>query len=787
MSWTQDPREDREASSASPSRGFGRWFSDLASAGREVKRVAKETRDAMVLLRHSAKHGDQQARPAEGLSQSLRVEVLSASDLSYVKSLPVPYCVVVTGYPDQTWGKKLGRECKTAPALRQRHPRWNALCHVAFPPEQVSASRVDFQKPDAAAPSADPPELCVRVLDAGGLRGDRLCGEARVPLRGRRGAGTFRLLGGGYATVSLRWSDRRGEIQLTEVSPEDEAFERACAFWARHDLGDLAGVTHAQLELAAMLATEPNGSRSAQLQMNEIILQAPLSALLLNHLDPREIQGLEVQSPGSHSLMTVLSEHLHLFTPLAGSRLVGALVERLPMVRGSVTLEDPCYLVVQRCAEAWEDFLLKIFLHFRGKELLELKRLVDAAGGGRDLRNTVYTVITHEARRAALLKHFEEEAERLEDFPLHILADIDQTVFVGTFGAGGPKFPTGPVPGALALFRALGGRVTFLSARPPIWEGQTRRLLDEIGIAEAVVLPGSLKAIAQVLYAPEQAKVAMAERKTEVFGQFATLHPEAQFIFIGDSGEGDIDFAEEFMAASRTRNLRRPPRAALIHDVARADGIVPKSNAARRNELRMRGIHVFDTYAGAALELFMLGLLDGEGLRQSAHGCLEEFGEIDVVEFASNEVFETRRMELLRDVREVNAAMRSAEQWRLRSGSAAGACVREVWRRNFGDHGNENEQDREGGVAKTLATQSRSDMNGFLKGELSKVNPLRGTGGWRSAERINTLGPPSHRWRTQRLGRTRVGGKGEGTVTTRPVDQSLSLKRPRAAQSASKL
>ena len=39
--------------------------------------------------------------------------------------------------------------------------------------------------------------------------------------------------------------------------------------------------------------------------------------------------------------------------------------------------------------------------------------------------------------------------------------------------------------------------------------------------------PGSLKAIAQVLFAPEQAKQAMAERKTEVFGQFATLHPEA--------------------------------------------------------------------------------------------------------------------------------------------------------------------------------------------------------------------------------------------------------------------
>ena len=41
--------------------------------------------------------------------------------------------------------------------------------------------------------------------------------------------------------------------------------------------------------------------------------------------------------------------------------------------------------------------------------------------------------------------------------------------------SGGPKFPIGPVPGALPLFRALGSRVTFLSARPPIWEGQTRQ------------------------------------------------------------------------------------------------------------------------------------------------------------------------------------------------------------------------------------------------------------------------------------------------------------------------
>eukprot|EP00435_Cladocopium_sp_Y103_P049415 s1818_g14.t3 len=667
----------KEEEESSPRRGFGRWFSDIASAGREVKRVARETRDAMVLLRHTAKHGEQQAsRPP--LHHAIQVEVLSATDLSFVKSLPVPYCVVVTGYPDQPWAKKCdGREYKTAPALRERHPRWNALCHVAFPPDQVSVSRVEFGK----AAEAPPVELCVRVMDAGGLRGDRMAGEARVRLGASHGAGTYRLMGGGYATLSVRWSIPERITGPGTKTPEEEAFERAANFWAVRDLSTSEGITHAQLELAAILATEPvheTEFKEAAMRphINEMILQAPLSALLLNDLDPKEIQGAEVQSPGSHSLMTVLSEHLDLLTPLAGSRLVGALVEKLPSFRGSMPLEDPNFLLVQRCGEAWEDFLCKVFLHFQGSKLIELKRLIDAAGGGRDLRHCVYSVITSEVRRAAVLKHFSEEAEKLQDFPLHILSDIDQTVFIGTFGAGGPKFPVGPVPGALPLFRALGARVTFLSARPPIWEGQTRRLLDDIGIAEAVVLPGSLKAVAQVLFAPEQAKQAMAERKTEVFGQFATLHPEAQFIFFGDSGEGDIDFAEEFMAASRasSRTSGHPPRAALIHDVSRADGIMPKSNATSRSELRMRGIHVFDTYAGAALELFMLGLLDAEGLRSAAHGDLEEFGEINVVDFACNEVFETRRMELLRDIREVNSAIRAAEL-RKRSDSTASSSA----------------------------------------------------------------------------------------------------------------
>ncbi|CAE7875116.1 unnamed protein product [Symbiodinium sp. KB8] len=641
---------------SSSSNRFGRVLSDLASAGREVRRVAQETRDAMVLLRHTAKHGEQASAGyfTEVLSDgsTVQVEVIAAADLSMgSKSLPVPYCALATGYRGQPWAAKASGkpECNTPPALRQRHPRWNALCKLQLPKAYVSPSRVEFCKDDSAPQEI---ELSVRVMDAGGLRGDRMAGEARIPLSQARGAGTFRLLGGGYASLSVRWSEVRGFGAAQEPSePSDFAeFEEAMCFWSRQDLATPTGVQRAQRELQTKLAAADRNL------VNELLLQTPLSLVLSDD---------EASSfSGSQSLLRVLSEHLQSqsLSPLASSRLIGALVEKLSVPRSGIgpsqevsDLEFAEQLAVQ------EAVLCKLILRSESKELLELKRLVDAAGGGRDLRHLIYSVISDQVRRESLLQHFVDQAGELQphQLPVHILSDIDMTVWVGTFGAGGPKFPAGPVPGALPLFTALGGRVTFLSARPPIWEGQTRRLLvDDIGIAEAVVLPGSLKAVAQVLFAPEQARQAMAERKTEVFGQFATLHPEARFVFIGDSGEGDVDFAEEFMgqAGGPAR------RAALIHDVVRSDGVVPKSSQQRRADLRMRGIRVFDTYAGAALELFQQGLLDMEGLRCATHGCLEEFAEINPDEFASVEVFETRRMELLRDVREVNAALRAADE-----------------------------------------------------------------------------------------------------------------------------
>lgn len=669
---------------------------------------------------------------------------------------------------------------------------------------RTSASSESESCDVAVGDGNDELELSVRVLDGGALRGDKLLGEARVPLAGAGvGAATFRLLGGGYASLSLRWAvepssaaglqsptaipanavagqaaelQARGQsetqLKLARVdedpvtamvtgvlgrsgggatgdvvtdstsvggeSPQTDAsgaaetpaavanpFEEALAFWAERALGspacDAAAVASAAHALADVLLTEPavhscdseglpetSGSSTPTVPgdavVDELLLQAPL-AELLSHLGrgspnrpPTASQGVSMtesrvgggaeasESAAANAaieLLAAVSDRLwrRRLSPLASSRLAGALVEQLARAPGASNSGAS-----DRRAE--EALLCQLLLAAGGSGLVELKRLIDAAGGGRDLRYVVFTAVSNSGAREALLTHFLDEAKRLPPpRPAHVLSDIDMTVWVGKFGTGGPKLPQGPIPGALPLFHALGSHVTFLSARPPLWESQTRRLLvDDVGIAEAVVLPGSLRAVAQALLQPEQARRAMGERKTAVFGEFAQLHPEARFIFVGDSGEGDVDFATSFMAmpeldeahchqldepagesssfgSSSSSSFRHLPRdrrdrAALIHDVAQADGIRPKTPGVRRAELRKDGIFIFDTYAGAALELYRLGFLGAEGLRSAVQGCLEEFGELAPEDFFSFEVFEARRDELMRDLQDVNAVLR---------------------------------------------------------------------------------------------------------------------------------
>lgn len=693
-------------------RAIGRFF---VETGRAVSQHAKEAQDAMVLLKHSSACREelaaQQRRallPAGDGTHVVLVEVLAAADLCQPRfgDLAV-YCTLVIGPVGKSWDVQVAQslQVKTHVVLRDRHPRWSAVCTLPLPRDASERGGADL-------------ELAVRVMNACALRSDKLLGEVRIPLsNAMKGASTFRLMGGGHASISLRWSttaleSRTGHVQSistleeftadgtealrdearstfpcsqlavpvhsgisSDVSHESEdhigrrkkgehselgspevpvtttegmnPFDHALAFWTLRSVNSFHDVSEIPREVVSLLSSGCSGSGShsshggsdgsvSAAVVNELILQAPLAKLLC---DDREMLG---------SVLDAITGQMSSLLPLARSRIVGAIVERIG------------YLGSDACANLEELMLCNLLQNSSGNGLAELKMLIDKAGTDRDLRHVIFVAIKDTRARESILAHFQEEA-RFIARPLHVISDIDMTIWVGAFGSGGPKFPQGPVPGSMCLFSALSGCLAFLSARPPIWEGRTRRLLmDEVGIAEAVVLPGTLRAVVQTIFQPGQGHRAMGERKLEVFGQFAQLHPEARFVFVGDSGEGDVDFALAFMAASSILPKDRRDRVALIHDVVHPDGVRPKTPTARRAELRLGGVIVFDTFAGAALELHQLGFLDVDGLRSAAHGCLDEFAELPAEDFFSVEVFETRRSELLKDLRNVNAALREA-------------------------------------------------------------------------------------------------------------------------------
>lgn len=626
----------------------------------QVTGAIHQAHDNVVLRQHSARIAKQQSgseydlfAAASGaicseitMTDTLTVELLAAADLKPLKIADLkPYCMLVVGRPGASWGAKTAKApAVTSPiAMRQRHPRWDAKCAVPFAPSVGDE--------DGGL------ELTVRVVSAHATRTDTVLGEARVSISGGVSSNmhTLRLLGGGFASLSLRWSLDGGQEARRD---RGGGFESALGFWAANAGSEMCVP---QAFAAVLEACDGAGDGEAD-SVNELVMMAPLAEVFARGTDT---------SP----LFAAVAAKLAVFGPLARSRLVGALTEKLDAEPGAVRGTEEERQESKRIRSREETLLHSIFMTAKGTDLVELKRLVDTAGPGRDLRHIVFSerVLKESFLHESLLQHFESEAAELIIKPLHVLSDIDQTIWVGPFGEGGPKFPHGPIPGALSLYSALGGRITFLSARPPIWEAQTRgNLLDDMGIAEATVLPGTLQNVVRYVLPgqKEQAKAMMGEQKENVFLQFACLHPEARFVFCGDSGEGDIGFAIPFMEesvgggesgldlASFCSSRMRRDRAALIHDVVDAEGVHPRTSAKQRQALREQGVIIFDTFLGAAVELYRLKFLNHTGLRRAVQTCCCEFFEIPQGEFRSPHVCEARREEFERDLQLANQALR---------------------------------------------------------------------------------------------------------------------------------
>ncbi|WP_437622413.1 phosphatase domain-containing protein [Sorangium sp. So ce1151] len=297
-----------------------------------------------------------------------------------------------------------------------------------------------------------------------------------------------------------------------------------------------------------------------------------------------------------------------------------------------------------------EQALRRIWLGTRGADVTRLKNALDGRGGYHDLHQLFYHDIDDGALREELLAHIAREAVSVSasvaSREVKILSDIDDTFYANWKDA---RYPEKTVyPGVLQFYAELDrgpgpepgrpGDLTFVTARPGdrlgLVEDATLRALAARGQPAATVLAGSFTRLI--------GNRAIAEKKLENFVEYRRLYPEYGFVFVGDSGQGDIHFGQRMLEVAP-----EAVKAVFIHDVV-------ATTEYARLELAVGGVRLFDTYIGAALEALELGLLGPEGAVRVAEAAIAAFTAIP---FPSRAHRQPRRLEMMLDVTRLNEVL----------------------------------------------------------------------------------------------------------------------------------
>ena len=291
-----------------------------------------------------------------------------------------------------------------------------------------------------------------------------------------------------------------------------------------------------------------------------------------------------------------------------------------------------------------ERMIRALFLSVRGRELTEFKNLLDGRGSYHDLQQLVFSDVDDPALRQDILEHIRREAATAPSGENKVLSDIDDTFLLNWKDTRYP--PKTVYPGVLQFYRELDrgpgiipgreGDLTFVSARPQdplgLIEDRTLAALREHGVPTASMLSGAFTHLI--------GNARIAEKKFDNFRRFSQLFPEYGFVFVGDSGQGDVAFGEQMLAFAPDS-----VRAVFIHDVVATPEAV-------RQAWRAKSIFFFDTYVGAALEAYQVGVIARDGLHRVARSAQEE---LEKVPFGSAEQRDARRADLSRDLKRLEA------------------------------------------------------------------------------------------------------------------------------------
>ena len=120
----------------------------------------------------------------------------------------------------------------------------------------------------------------------------------------------------------------------------------------------------------------------------------------------------------------------------------------------------------------------------------------------------------------------------------------------------------------------------------------------------------------------------LAAKKLSRFREYASLYPEAAFVYVGDNGQGDVLCAE---ALANSREFKRKIIASFIHKVA---GTMSTLSIFRKEDStshdiqeawRMRGIHLNRTHLGMSKTAYELNLIDIEDLKKICTSAVGEY------------------------------------------------------------------------------------------------------------------------------------------------------------------
>jgi hypothetical protein len=155
----------------------------------------------------------------------------------------------------------------------------------------------------------------------------------------------------------------------------------------------------------------------------------------------------------------------------------------------------------------------------------------------------------------------------------------------------------------------------------------------------------------------------IAAKKLSRFRQYATIYPEAAFIFVGDNGQGDVLCAEILYSSAMHAAAPRPSQllASFIHRVVPPASTLSmlRSSEADKGELltawNERRIYFQRTHLGMAAQALQLGFLDEEALHYTLSAAKIDFRRI-VSRYGGRQVGRNLRKAALQLNKEVEAA-----------------------------------------------------------------------------------------------------------------------------------